>query len=139
MIKRFVTERGSVVVDRFIVGREPVATATIAYAELYAGLTRKRRDGRLSPEQYALACRQVEEEWPAYWWAALTEEVLRSARELIQRHAIRGFDAIHLGSALALKTGLNEDVTFVAADKRLLRAAASERLVTVNVETVHDS
>ena len=49
-------------------------------------------------------------------------------------HALRGFDAIHLASALGLQAAANASVTFVAADHRLLRAAAQERLAIVNPE-----
>jgi hypothetical protein len=62
-------------------------------------------------------------------------EILGSARGLIQRHGLRAFDAIHLASALELQAAANEPVTFVVADQRLLRAAAGERLATVNPET----
>jgi predicted nucleic acid-binding protein len=65
----------------------------------------------------------------------LGAEILISARGLIQRHSLRAFDAIHLASALGLQAAANEPVTFVAADQRLLRAAAGERLATVNPET----
>jgi len=57
------------------------------------------------------------------------------ARDLIQRHPLRGFDAVHLASALSLKNALGEEVTFSAADGRLLRAAGAENLATLNVET----
>jgi predicted nucleic acid-binding protein len=53
----------------------------------------------------------------------LQQEVLEMARTLIQRHSLRAFEAIHLASALGLKERLNEDITLVAADDRLLRAA----------------
>ncbi len=62
-------------------------------------------------------------------------EILNSARGLIQRHSLRAVDAIHLASALGLQAAANEPVTFVAADQRLLQAAAGERLATVNPET----
>ena len=66
----------------------------------------------------------------------LGAEILSLARGLIQRHALRAFDAIHLASALGLQAATNEAVTFVAADQRLLQAAAGERLATVNPEAV---
>jgi predicted nucleic acid-binding protein len=64
----------------------------------------------------------------------LGSEILSAARGLIDRHALRGFDAIHLASALGLQAAANASVTFVAADHRLLRAAAQERLAIVNPE-----
>lgn len=134
LIKRFVVEKGSPLVGAIVTRKGPVATAKIAYAEVYAGLTRKRRNGHLPESRYALACRQFEREWKAYIRVDLWDEILLLARDLIQRHPLRGFDAIHLASALSLRGVLGEDITFAAADERLLRAAAAEGLEALNVE-----
>jgi uncharacterized protein len=134
LVKRFVSEAGSNEVQSLMIGSEPVASATIAYAELYSGLTRRHREGALSQRQYRLACRRVERDWMALVKIELGAEILSLARGLIQRHALRAFDAIHLASALGLQAATNEAVTFVAADQRLLQAAAGERLATVNPE-----
>lgn len=135
LIKRFIAEKGSVLVRTLVTRTGPVATAKIAYAEVYAGLTRKRRDGHLSDRLYAQVCRQFERDWQAYIRVDLRDEILALARDLIQRHPLRGFDAIHLASALSLKGALGEDLVFAAADGRLLRAAEAERLRPLNVET----
>lgn len=134
LIKRFVAEKGSPQVENLVSQSGHVATAKIAYAEVHAGLARKHREGHLPSGQYALACRQFESDWPAYVLLDLQDEILTLARDLIQRHPLRGFDAIHLASALRLKTALGEEVTFAAADERLLRAARVERLRPLNVE-----
>jgi uncharacterized protein len=134
LVKRFVSEVGSSEVQNLLTAGDPVASATIAYPELYSGLTRRHREGALSQLQYRLACRRVERDWTALVKVELGAEILTSARGLIQRHGLRAFDAIHLASALGLQAAANEPVTFVAADARLLRAAASERLATVNPE-----
>jgi hypothetical protein len=65
----------------------------------------------------------------------LNEDVLGTARIVIQRHALRGFDGIHLASALTLQAGWGETVLVAGADQRLLRAAAAEGLATLNVQT----
>ncbi len=64
----------------------------------------------------------------------LRDEILRLARDLIRQHPLRGFDAIHLASALSVKRAVGEDLTFGAAAVRLLRAAESEGLTSINVE-----
>lgn len=135
LVKRFVLEAGSSKVQSLLADDEPIASATIAYAELYSGLTRRHREGVLSRLQYRLACRRVERDWMAVVKVELGADILASARELIQRHGLRAFDAIHLASALGLQAAANEPVTFVAADQRLLRAAVGERLATVNPES----
>ena len=138
LVKRFVSEAGSREVQSLLTGGEPIASATIAYAELYSGLTRRHREGFLSQLQYRLACGRFERDWMALVKVELGAEILSSARGLIQRHSLRAFDAIHLASALGLQAAANEPVTFVAVDQRLLRAAVAERVKTVNPETARD-
>jgi len=60
LVKRFVSEAGSREIQSLMTRGEPVASATIAYAELYSGLTRRHRKGALSQLQYRLACRLFE-------------------------------------------------------------------------------
>lgn len=139
LIKRFVNEKGSALAESLVQGKGSVATAKIAYAEIFAGLTRKLREGNVSKTQYALACRQFERDWHAYLRVGLGDDILLLARDLIQRHPLRGYDAVHLASALRLKIALGEEITFAAADERLLKAAEAEKLQFLNVETARVS
>jgi predicted nucleic acid-binding protein len=134
LIKRFVNEKGSLLVRSLVQRDRAVATAKIAYAEMFAGLTCKLRERNLSKAQYTLACRQFDRDWHAYIRVELGDDILGLARDLIQRHPLKGFDAVHLASALTLKTGLDEEITFAAADGRLLKAAKAESLEPLNVE-----
>lgn len=133
LIKRFVAEAGSELVLQ-LTNRDRVVTAAITYAEVHGGLARKKRTGELAGNDYAIACDQFEEDWQAYDRIQLTTEILTRARDLIQRHPLRGFDAIHLASAMEPGTEVAYAVTFVAADARLLNAAAAEGLPVVDVE-----
>ena len=91
--------------------------------------------GKPSDRNYTLATRQFEQDWESDIRVDLRDEILLLARDLIRRHPLRGFDAVHLASALSLRNAIREDVTFAAADTRLLRAAQFERLIPLNVET----
>lgn len=135
LIKRFVAEAGSEAVNDLVRNSPPVVTAKIAFAEVHAGLKRKHREGFLSGRDYTLSVRQFEDDWGSYIRVDLRDEILRLARDLIRQHPLRGFDAIHLASALSAKRAVGEDLTFAAADVRLLRAAKSEGLTSINVET----
>lgn len=134
LVKLFVQEKGSQAVRETVSRGGPAATAKIAYAEVHAGLARRRRQGDLSSVKYTTACRHFEEDWLASIRVDLHDEVLLIARELVRRRPLRAFDAIHLASALMLQSGLNEPVTFIAADARLLQAAAAEKLLVLNPE-----
>lgn len=135
LIKRFVAESGSSLVRILVEHHGPVATSTVAYAEICSGLSRRKREASISTAQYALACRQFEAEWPAYIRVNLSDEILLLARDLIARHPLRAFDAIHLASALELKNALGVEITFCGADERQLQAAAIEHLKALNADT----
>ena len=81
--------------------------------------------------------RQVEAEWMAFVLVEVTDNVLKSARRLVERYPLRGFDAIHVASALGLRKELGVELTFVAADRRQIEAARAEGLTVVNVEAKH--
>ena len=111
----------------------PIATARIAYAEIYSRLNRKRRERHLSERGYRVVCEEFEVEWQACVRVDLQEEVLSLCRNLTEKYPLRGFDAVHLASALSLQRDLGEAITFAAADARLLKAASAEHLLFLNV------
>ena len=134
LIKLFVSERGSEVVERLVTTSRAVCTASIAYAEVHAGLSRRWRAGHLSAREYRATRDRFDGQWRRYLRMDLRAEVLERARDLVQRHPLRGLDAIHLASALTLGASLGEAMRFVAADARLIEAAESERCPVLNVE-----
>jgi hypothetical protein len=50
---------------------------------------------------------------------------------LVSRYPLRGFDAIHLASALIVHDRLPEEYLFACFDKKLLRAAQMAGLKTL--------
>ena len=58
----------------------------------------------------------------------MTDEVVRHAGDLAERHALRGYDAVHLASALAAAA---DDAVLVTWDDDLGRAARAEGLAIV--------
>lgn len=134
LIKLFILEKGSENAQRLFHAHFPPATAVIAYAEIYSGVNRRKREGYLSSQQYTRLSRRFEEHWATYIRIELTEEVLAGAKKLLERYPLRAFDAIHLASAISLQKGIREPLEFAAADSRLLDAASDERLTPRNVE-----
>lgn len=135
LIKRFVLEEGRERILSLTDAAHDAATATIAYAEVYSGLTRKKNRHQLSLRQYKDLCDSFEADWISYRHMGLTSDVLRLVRDLIRRRGLYAADGIHLASALELRRALGEAVLFIAADRALLRAAAAEGLETLNPET----
>ena len=126
LIKRFVTENGSERVAELVAADALIATSRVAYAEVHAGLARKLREGMLARAEHRRIARAFDRDWRAYARVDLPDDLLTRARDLVLRHPLRGFDAIHLASALHLRTAIAEEVRLVAADDRLLAAADAE-------------
>jgi predicted nucleic acid-binding protein len=71
----------------------------------------------------------VEQSWEQYWAAIrpveLTSAVERHAGQLARVHALRGADAVHLASALAIG---DPELVFAVWDQRLHAEARAARL-----------
>ncbi len=135
LIKLFVLEKGSEDAQRLSRDHVPVATATIAYTEMYSGFNRRKRERHLSARQYTSLSRCFEEHWTTYIRIEFTQEVLALAKVLLERHPLRAFDAVHLTSAISLQKGVQEPLQFAAADIRLLDAASAEHLTPWRIGT----
>jgi predicted nucleic acid-binding protein len=73
----------------------------VTYAEARAALAAARRAARLSPQAAVRARARLEERWRELATIGVADLVVRAAGDLADRHALRGYDAIHLATALA--------------------------------------
>jgi len=128
LVKLYVEEEGSEEVRRQISGATIVATSAIAYVEARAAFARKHREGGLSEEEYGQVSDGFRQEWGAYLSIGVSEAIVTLAGDLAGGHDLRGFDAIHLASALALRGRTQSSVAFSCADGRLRAAARAEGL-----------
>jgi uncharacterized protein len=133
LIKHLVEEAGSERVETLIMAEPWLATSKVAYAEVHATLARKLREGALTSVAYQTIAHSFDSDWRVYLRIDLVDTLLALTRELVLRHPLRGFDAIHLASALRLRERTGEAVQFVASDERLLIAAKNEGLATIDV------
>ena len=115
---------------------DQVARAVQEPAELYAlrlvltearvTLERLRRDGRLSPENYARTMDAIALYWETQIQVVeMSEDTYVSAERVAMiQPGLRTLDALHLGAARVLRDELHSTtVDFIACDNRLLRAA----------------
>jgi uncharacterized protein len=97
----------------------------LAYPEVCAALAAAGRNHDLSHDDLDVA----EQAWEQYWASVrpveLTAAVERQAGQLARTHALRGADAVHLASALALA---DPDLILAAWDRRLHAGAGAAGL-----------
>lgn len=68
------------------------------------------------------------EDWERYVKIGVSEALVKQAAQLAEKHRLRGYDAIHLASALLLADEIGGDVVFASWDDDLDVAAAREGL-----------
>ena len=132
LIKLHLLEPGWEAVKTLIDQSDKAATSLVAYAEGRATLARARRGGRLTATEYRTAADSFEAQWNNYTVTDVTEAVVRFAGDLAETHVLKGLDAIHLASAVTLQRELVDDVTFSAADGRLMSSASAEGLLVAS-------
>jgi predicted nucleic acid-binding protein len=96
------------------------ASSILCYPEGRAALAAARRARRLSATTQGRALEEFESLHGELMLVGIDGPLARQAGELAEELELRGYDAVHLASALALGT----DTTLVTWDEDLKRAAA---------------
>ncbi len=127
LVKLYFNEEGRDTVTMAVEASEGISTSTIAYAETRATLARKYREGWLDNNGYYSAVADLNDDWLAFELLNVTPQLAYRAGEVAQQYALRGFDAVHLASALTFAERL-QNLKFLAFDKRLNDAARAASL-----------
>lgn len=118
-VKRYVSEDGTDAVLAWCDQATEIGLSGIALPEIISAFCRLKREEKVTDLQYrqlkSLLLADIED-------AAicdLTPAVLAQAVSCLENNVLRGMDAIHIGSAVALRADV-----FVSADRRQRDAAA---------------
>jgi len=125
LVKLVVDEDGSDLTAEVWDGCDAALASRLAYPEVRAALAAACRNHDLSDADLVVAERAWEQYWAAIRPVELTAAVERHAGELTRSHALRGADAVHLASALAIG---DPDLTVAVWDRRLHAGAATAGL-----------
>ena len=138
LVKRYAIEVGSNWVKRLY--RRPdcfLVTSLISLAETGASLARKWRMGEIERTTYNRLLQTVRGEFErVHVVMGIDRALVDLAVDLTERHPLRGYDAVHLASALLIPAQVPAlpaaSVVFVSADRALLAAAVAEGLAVEN-------
>lgn len=114
-VKLLVEEEGSDLAAALWDGCDAAVSSRLAYPEVRAALAAAGRDHRLDAADRGRAEVLWAEFWAATRTVELTEVITKQAGHLAGEHALRGADAVHLASLLAI--GI--DTVFAVWDRRL--------------------
>jgi uncharacterized protein len=115
-----IVEAGSELVSELWDAPMEASASILCYPEGRAALAAARRGGRLGDSAYRRTCEEFESLQSELLLVGIDQPLAREAGELAERYGLRGYDAVHLASALVLGAG----TTFVSWDEDLRRAAA---------------
>lgn len=133
LIKKYVREQGSDKVKDAWNKAMMIGVSMVAFAEFCAALNRKLRENTLSQIEYVTAFNDFKADWHALVRIEVTEHLNAHIERLTTQYPLRGFDAVHLASALYFQEFETEIISFLCADDRLNNAAQQEGLNVVDV------
>jgi len=105
-------------------------TSILSYPEVLSAFNRAYREDRCSKPDMEFIRDEFLEIWYDFQWIKTSELMVFNTRELIFKHGLRGYDAVHLASALMVREeGDNINLFFSCFDRVLNRAAKKEGLL----------
>ena len=127
-VKRYVREENTELVLAWCEQATELCLSGIALPEIISAFCRLQREKLISPIQYRHLKTMLMSDITDAAMCDLAPEVLHQAIISLENNILRGMDAIHIGSALALKADV-----FVSADARQCAAAEKAGLRVVQV------
>jgi predicted nucleic acid-binding protein len=128
LVKLYVEEEGSAAVGVWVGKADMVATCRVALPEMISALTRRFNSRDLDQDSYRRLQAAIRADWQHLVALDFDEQL---AADLAERHALRGFDAVHLSAALCLATRDHLTLAFSSFDDRLNQAARAEGLAVM--------
>jgi hypothetical protein len=116
--KRYIQEAGSDRVDAILSSASALGVSVICISEVVSALCRRRRERKLSTQQYLEAKRALFSDVEDASVVAITDEVVALAVDVLERWPLRSSDSLHVACAAEWSAQL-----FVSADERQCAAA----------------
>ena len=89
-----------------------IATSVVAYAELLAAVYRKARETHVKKSIIANVVRLFHADWSSFIIVEVDNRLNETIRRVIDNHGLRGFDAIHLASAVTIGSAVADKFLF---------------------------
>ena len=103
------------------------ATSLLSLVEAEAAIAQALRLARITREQGASVSTLLQSLWNEFFVIASSERIVRRAASLAHTQGLRGYDAVHCASALAIA---HDDFLAASGDRKLIEAWRDLGLVT---------
>ena len=135
LIKRYIDEEGT---ERILELTEDTAAVQVIILDITplearSALRRRQREGDISEADASGILNQIETDVSSSFLVQpSTSAVIEDGARLIDRHALRAYDALQLAGCLVTREQVPGPLTFVCADVRLCAAATQEGLAVLD-------
>ncbi len=129
LVKRYVAETGSTAVGKLIDQAEALGTSVISRAEVSAAFAKAVRVKFITRDAAATAMKLFAADWTHFIRLQLTETLAARAASLAWEHGLRGYDAVHLATALVWHETLGQPVLVATYDRQLWQTAQATGLI----------
>ena len=131
LLKKYFQEIGSDEIISLWKEATAIVTPSVAYAEALASIHRKKREVEFNNDRFETILHLFRRDWNSLIRVEVTDELKGWIDKVVSRYPLRGFDVIHLASALIVHDRLPEKFLFACYDNKLLQAAQSAGLQTL--------
>ena len=128
LVKKYIEEIGSQHVDQLLDYANVIGTSLISRAEVSAAMARTVRTGAVSQQEASAALDIFRTEWADLARLEITETTVARADELAWQHGLRGYDAVHLATALVWQETILESITLATFDRQLWQSGQAAGL-----------
>jgi len=122
LVKRYIVEAGSAEVNHLITDAGATGTSLISRAEVAAAIAKAVRVKVLAHDEAVTALRSFRAQWTDLVRLQLSETVVAQADALAWEYGLRGYDAVHLASALFWQEAMEETIMLATFDRQLWQA-----------------
>ena len=128
LVKRYVAEAGSEEVASLLGKAQAIGTAVLSRAEVAAALAKAGRVGLVTREAALATLNAFNADWEHLVRIQFGEPLAARAATLARDHGLRGYDAVHLATALFWRETLGEAIAMATYDRELWRGAKASGL-----------
>lgn len=146
LVKRYVREKGSDVLEARLEKGERLFTSALSYFEVFATLSRKLREKELQRADFELARDRFLNDWLfSFNIIDLEAKIMAGLPDLVVKHSLKGADWVHLTAALWCRDMFElvprfregeSGLEFAVVDKQLAAEATQCGLPVYNPETI---
>ncbi|TGK81766.1 PIN domain-containing protein [Leptospira noumeaensis] len=128
LIKKYFDEYASDTVLNIWNENRYLAISQVGYSEILGTINKKQKIDKFSDKVKEVIIKQFKSDWDQLVKINVDHSINSELDRIHSKYLLRGFDAIHLVSAILLFKELEEETFFLSADNNLATAAKKDGL-----------